>query len=223
MTISIIVPALNDTELISATLGCLPEPGNNFEVIVVDGEIEERTLKVADGRARVVAVPGVSGGALLNAGAAAATGDIFLFLWPGSCLPVDALPALERNLELLPQTIGGGFHLNFNENTLFTRWVTKFLRMWRYKGHYYGPGGIFIRRKVFLDLGGFRSYNLLEDYDLARRMENYGPTLYLPETIIVSTRRFQGKQLKAAFLWLIIHSLFTLGVHPNRLARWCRL
>jgi GT2 family glycosyltransferase len=105
----------------------------------------------------------------------------------------------------------------------FARWLTKFLKWWRYQGRYYGSGGIFIRKQVFLALGGFQPYDLLEDYDLARRMENYGPTLYLPETIIASPRKFQGKKLKAALTWLIIQSLFMLGIDPNRLARWYRL
>lgn len=123
----------------------------------------------------------------------------------------------------LPQTIGGSFHVKFDENSLFARWLTKFLKWQRYQGRYYGNGGIFIRKQVFLELGGFQPYDLLEDYDLARRMENYGPTLYLPETVIASPRKFQGRKLKAALTWLIIQSLFMLGVHPNRLARWYRL
>ena len=55
--------------------------------------------------------------------------------------------------------------------------------------------------------------------DAEQRLEKYGPTLYLPETIVAPSRKFQGKPLKAVLTWLIIHSLFTLGVHPNQLAR----
>lgn len=207
----------------AGALAQLSEQSGKFEIIIVDGGDTDNTLSLTESRARVVSAPGLPRGSLLNAGASAARGDIFLFLWPDSCLPANALAAIERNLELLPQTIGGNFHLKFEENTLFTRWLTKFLKLWRYKGHYYGHSGIFIRKKVFQALGGFRPYDLLEDYDLARRMENYGPTLYLPETIIASTRKFQGRRLKTTFIWLIIQSLFMLGIHPNRLARWYRL
>lgn len=221
--ISIIISIDKDTDIVTGTLAQLPEQSGQLEIIIVDGGDTDNTLGLAEGRARVVSVPGLPRGSRLNAGASAAKGDIFLFLWPDSCLPADALVAIERNLGLLPQTIGGNFHLKFEENTLYIRWLTKFLKLWRYKGHYYGNSGIFIRKKVFLALDGFRPYDLLEDYDLARRMENYGPTVYLPETIIASSRKFQGRPLKAAFTWLIIHSLFTLGVHPNRLAGWYRL
>jgi hypothetical protein len=223
MSISVIIPSSNDTEMMSTTLSCLVEQPNDFELIVVDGTTAGKGLNLVDGRAKVVSRPGVIRGSLLNAGAEVAKGEILLFLWPGSCLPPAALPAIEDNLELLPQTIGGSFHVKFNENTLFTRGLTKFLKWQRYQGRYYGSGGIFIRKQMFLALGGFRPYDLLEDYDLTRRMEDYGPTLYLPETVIVSTRKFQGKKLKAVLIWLIIQSLFMLGVHPNRLARWYRL
>jgi len=209
--------------MISTTLSCLVDQPNDFEVIVVDGAPTGIEFNLVEGRTRVVAEPGAPRGARLNAGAAAAKGAILFFLWPGSCLPPDALAAIERNLELLPQTIGGSFHVKFNENTLFSRWLTKFLKWQRYQGRYYGLGGIFIRKQVFLALGGFQPYDLLEDYDLARRMEDYGPTLYLPETIIASPRKFQGRKLKAALTWLIMQSLFRLGVDPNRLARWYRL
>lgn len=223
MSISVVVPALNDAEMLSTTLNCLVEQPNDFEVIVVDGATTGNRLNLIEGKARIVSEPGGPWGARLNTGAAAAKGEILLFLWPGSCLPAEALPAIERNLALLPQTIGGSFHVKFDENSLFVRWLTKFLKWQRYQGRYYGNGGIFIRKQMFLALGGFQPYDLLEDYDLARRMENHGPTLYLPETIIVSTRKFQGRKLKAALTWLIIQSLFMLGVDPNRLARWYRL
>ena len=223
MPISVIIPIADDVAMMSTALNCLLKQSNDFEVIVVAGANPGNTLNLGEGRARVVSEPGGPWGARLNAGAAAAKGEILLFLWPGSCLPPGALPAIERNLALLPQTIGGSFHVKFDENSLFARWLTKFLKWQRYQGRYYGNGGIFIRKQVLLALGGFQPYDLLQDYDLARRMENHGPTLYLPETIIVSTRKFQGRKLKAALTWLIIQSLFMLGVDPNRLARWYRL
>jgi hypothetical protein len=157
--------------------------------------------------------------ALLNAGAAAARGEVLLFLWPDSRLPPNALAAIEQNLQLLPQTIGGNFHLKFDKDTLFTRWLAHWLKRQRYRGHYDGHSGIFIRREVFRALDGFRPYDILADYDLARRMEAYGPTVYLPEAITTPTRKFRGRHI----LQTILVGLFRLGVHPNRLARLSRL
>ncbi len=223
MLISIIIPTFNDEEIIAATLAQLSEQPGDFEVIVVDGGSTDNTLGLVKGRVKIVSMLDTVGGSLLNAGATAARGEVLLFFWPDSRLLPNALLAIERNLTILPQTIGGNFHLKFAEDTLLTRWLTRWLKHQRYKGHYYGHSGIFIRREVFQALGGFRPYDILADYDLARRMEKYGPTVYLPETIIASMWKSRGhNKLKAALVWLVIPGLFRLGVHPNRLARFYR-
>jgi hypothetical protein len=172
-------------------------------------------------QAKVISSSMMIRGALLDAGAAVARGDIMLFLWPDSQLPPDALQAIEHNLRLLPQTIGGNFHVKFNDDSHFTRLLTRILKRWRYKGHYYGHSGVFVRKNVYEALGGFQPYHILEDYDFTQRMEKYGPTLYLPETIIASAHKFRNQKFKATLIWLTIQSLFALGLHPNKLT-WLR-
>lgn len=220
MLISVIIPTCNDEATIAATLAQLSRQPGDFEVIVVDGGSTDNTLSLIKGRVKIIPLLDTRGGSLLNAGAAAARGEALLFLWPGSYLPPNALSAMERNLSLLPQTVGGNFHLQFNDDTPLTRFLSRRLKKQRYQGHYEGYSGLFIRREVFQALGGFRPYKVLADYDLARRMESYGPTLYLPEAITIAPAKFRGRHsLKAALLWLVIPTLFRLGLRPNRLAR----
>jgi glycosyltransferase involved in cell wall biosynthesis len=224
MLISIIIPTLNNADFIATNLAHLAEQPGDFETIVVDGGSTDNTLGLVKSQVKIVPLFAARGGALLNAGAAAAHGQVLLFLWPDSRLPPNALLAIEQNLLILPQTIGGNFHLKFDKDTLFTRWLARRLKQQRYKGHYYGNSGIFIRREVFQALGGFRPYDILADYDLAQRMEKYGPTVYLPEAIIGSTPKLWGRHiLKVVLVGLVIPGLFRLGVHPNRLARLSRL
>ena len=189
---------------------------------MVNGHSADQSLDSLPDRAKIVTSTKKTRGALLNDGVAAANGDVLLFLWPDSRLPANALLAIERNFDLLPQTIGGNFYLKFDDNTLFTRLFARFLKQWRYRGRYYGNSGIFIRRSAFDALGGFRPYNILEDYDFARRMEKYGPTLNLSDAIIASTRKFQQRKLKAILIWSIIQMLFAVGLHPKWLARLYR-
>jgi GT2 family glycosyltransferase len=220
MLISVIIPTFNDEVTIAATLAQLATQPGNFEVIVVDGGSTDNTLSLVKGRVKIVPLLDTRGGALLNVGAAAARGEALLFLWPGSYLPPDALLGIERNLSLLPQTVGGNFHLQFNDDTPLTRFLSRWLKKQRYQGHYEGHSGLFIRREVFQALGGFRPYQFLADYDLARRMESYGPTLYLPEAITIALAKFQGRHsLQAALLWLVMPTLFRLGLGPYHLAR----
>jgi len=171
-------------------------------------------------RAKVITRPETKRSALLNAGAEAATGQVLLFLWPGTRLPPNALAAIERNLALLPPTVGGNFHVKFDDDSLFARVLKRFLKRWRYRGRYYGHSAIFARRAAFEALGGFKPHKILEDYDFARRMEQYGPTLYLPETVVASARKFTRQKIKATAIWSIIQILFMLGLSPDRLAHW---
>ncbi len=191
---------------------------------MVAGNQVEHIITPAAGQTKVVSSPGTTRGKLLNAGVAAANGDVLLSLWPGSQLPPDAVSTIERNLKLLPQTIGGNFHVKFDDNSLFVRLLARLLKKWRYRGHYYGNSGIFVHREIYEAIGGFQSYKILEDYDFAQRMEKFGPTLYLPDTIIASAHKFKDKKLRTALIWLTAQFLFALGLSPNRLARlWARV
>lgn len=192
------------------TLADLGEQSGEFEVIVVYGETGE---SLGESRARVISVPGASRGERLNQGAAAASGQVLLFLWPGSRLPPGALAAIEQNLKLLPQTVGGNFHLKFSPQNFVTGLLARLLKRWRYQGRYYGHSGIFIRKTAYLALGGFRAYEVLEDYDLVRRLETYGPTVYLPQTLVAPLPG--GRSLKAFFLY----GLTAFGFDPLRFAR----
>ena len=98
MLISIIIPTLNDEEVIAATLAQLSEQIGDFEVIVVDGGSTDNTLGLVKGQVKIVPLLDARGGSLLNAGAAAARGEVLLFLWPDSRLPPNALLAIEQRL-----------------------------------------------------------------------------------------------------------------------------
>jgi glycosyltransferase involved in cell wall biosynthesis len=211
MLISIIIPILNNAKNLIAVLDRLAEQVGQYEIIVVDGGSNDGTLTLIERRARVISVPDLARGSRLNVGATVANGDVLLFLYPDSRLPPEALLTIERNLKLLPQTIGGNFHLKFERDSLFARFLIYFLKWWRYHGRYYGNSGIFVRREVFEAIGGFQPYNILEDYDFARRMEKYGPTLFLPEAITAS-----GPKLANVLTWMIGHVPLVFHRLPKR-------
>ena len=88
MRVSIIVPARNEARRIVATLAPLQSlRAAGHEVIVVDGGSTDATLALASPLAdrAFVAPPGRA--AQMNAGAAAASGDVLLFLHADSHLP----------------------------------------------------------------------------------------------------------------------------------------
>ncbi|MCB9079116.1 MAG: glycosyltransferase [Anaerolineaceae bacterium] len=217
---SIILPIFNPSQELSATLTSLSQQPGQFEVIVAHRQSTVRAIAPDDYPVEMVHCPDVSRGALLNAGAAKATGHLFLFLWPGCRLPEKALPAIAANFEVLPQAVGGNFHVTFEARTQLTQSLKHLLKRWRYHGHYFGHSGIFVRREIFEALGGFRDYDLLEDYDFTQRLEKQGATLFLPHYITASDQPFQNRQWRAAISWTVIYALYRLGVSPNELVNF---
>src|SRR5690348_15445373 len=89
--LSIIIPTLNESAVILGALEALaPLRARGVEVIVADGGSHDSTLALSNDRCdRTVTAPR-GRGAQMTAGAAAARGDIFLFLHADTRLPDDA-------------------------------------------------------------------------------------------------------------------------------------
>ena len=91
----------------------------------------------------------------------------------------------------------------------------------RARGLYYGDSGIFVRRRAYDAIGGFRAFAVMEDYDFVGRLERFGETCRIDEpALVTSSRRFEGRRgWRIVWGWLKIHALYHLGVAPERLAR----
>ncbi|MFQ5926938.1 MAG: hypothetical protein ACE5MH_05840, partial [Terriglobia bacterium] len=86
-------------------------------------------------------------------------------------------------------------------------------------GIFYGDMGMFVRRELFWQLGGFRPLPLLEDYEFARRLVRAGKTVCLPQMLKVSARRWEeGSLLRTLLAWTAIQGLYSLGVPTGWLA-----
>ncbi len=219
--ISVIVPALNEAARLPGLLAALDAESEPHEVIVVDGGSVDDTLSIARAAgARVIEASRGRGGQLA-AGAAAARGEVLLFLHADSRFPAGGLAAIAHRLGTAPAAPGGNFRLIFDGEDGFSRWLTGFYGWIRRRGLYYGDSGIFVRRAVHDRLGGIRPIALMEDYDFVRRLERAGPTCCIADPpLVTSARRFEGRRPAAIVLgWLTIHALFALGVAPERLAR----
>jgi rSAM/selenodomain-associated transferase 2 len=219
-TISIVVPVYNEEATIVELLEGLSSE-RSAEIIVVDGGSTDRTAEFAAPRARLIRSE-MGRAAQMNAGAAAASGEVLLFLHADVRLEAGSLDQIRRAMED-GTIVGGNFDIRYEGDdwaaSIFTR-INRWRRNW---GILYGDSGIFCRRSAFERLGGYRSWPILEDYDFARRLSKAGRLALLEDPIWVSDRRWRKSGLlQTLSSWFLIQGLYYLGVPPRLLARLYR-
>jgi rSAM/selenodomain-associated transferase 2 len=219
MRISIIVPALNEQECISGTLRSLQQLEGEKEIIVVDAGSSDETRSLACAEGARVLVTSTGRGVQMHAGALEATGDVLWFVHADTVPPEHALEEIRTYLEN-PLTVGGNFGLVFDGDSRAAKQLSAIYPMLRMLGLCYGDSGIFIRRDVYHQIGGFRALALFEDLDLLRRLRRAGKFVHLPSKIRTSSRRFEQRNFALVWLqWTALQVLYWCGVSPNWLAR----
>jgi rSAM/selenodomain-associated transferase 2 len=222
--ISIIIPARNDAEALARTLDHLDglEGRTGAEVIVSASGAEVATTRAAKGRARLLWPAGSTRASLMNAGAAAAGGDVLFFLHADSFPPENAL-GLIREALADPRAVGGAFEHRFTEPGWSLRAINYINRArYRLTRNYYGDQGLFVRTAVFRSLGGYRPLRLMEDLDFAQRLKRRGRSVLLRRPLFTSGRRFEARGPWRTFALIVgLLLLWTLGLDTERYAeRW---
>lgn len=218
--VSVIIPALNEAAGIAGCLAGAARQEGPLEIITADGGSRDDTARIAAQYGQVIHTP--RGRAVqMNRAAAAAQGEILLFLHADTRLHPQALAGVRRALAG-PRTAGGTFTMQFDSSRPIFRLYGAFTRLPFFFLHY-GDQGIYIRRAVFEQLGGYREIGLMEDIDLLRRMQRLGRRIILPLPVTTSTRRFDRYgALRQELINIALVSLYLLGVDPDRLARQYR-
>ena len=218
--ISVIIPTLNEADCLQDTLIALGL-AENIETIVVDGGSRDGTDGMAAAAAtRLLRSP--SGRARqMNLGAAAATGDILLFLHADTRVPHLFDTHIRAALDE-PNVVAGAFQLHIDgpERTLrLIEWGTNVRS--RYLQMPYGDQAMFLRAETFRRMGGFRDLPIMEDFEFARRLRRCGRLVILPQMVATSARRWHtlGPWRTTWTNQLIIVS-YLLGMSVDRLARW---
>jgi rSAM/selenodomain-associated transferase 2 len=223
--ISIIIPTYNEEAGIGAALSSLLALRPSPEIIVSDGLSEDGTIDAArQFRHRGVRVltSGRRGrGPQMNAGAAAARGNILLFLHADVRLPEDALERVSHVMENLK--FAGGAFLTCTSGQSGRTVKRLFLRLADIRSRYttlpYGDQALFVRAAVFQKLGGYAEIPLMEDLEFSRRLRSAGKVARLRREVVVSGRRFESRPLRSAITMNLLPLLFRMGISPWFLAR----
>jgi rSAM/selenodomain-associated transferase 2 len=220
MKLSIVMPVLNEAAEIEAALRALaPYRARGVEVVVADGGSSDGTAELARPLAdRVLSAP--RGRATqMNAGAAAAHGDVFLFLHADTRLPDGAdrivLHTLERS-----RRVWGRFNAGLDGGRLLR--MIAFAMNWRSRltGIATGDQAMFATRAAFEATGGFPAIPLMEDVAMSVRLKRVSRPLCLSARVTTSARRWHkhGVLRTVLLMWKLRISYF-FGADPLRLAR----
>lgn len=216
--VSIVIPVFRDTEAAKRLLASLPVTPE-VEVVVVDGEHDEELNRCVTTRPGARLVRTTAGrGHQMNVGAAGASGEWLLFLHADSRLPVDWLLAFRM---LGDGVVGGWFRFALDDHAWQARalerlvsWRVRLLRL------PYGDQGLFLRRRQFQRMGGYRELPLFEDVEFVRRLARLDEVVELPLALRTSSRRWRRDGwVRRSARNVTLLTLYFAGVSPAWLER----
>lgn len=221
MTVSVVIPTLNEAHALPATLAAI---GPGAEVIVSDGGSFDATVAMACAAGARVIEGSPGRGRQLAAGIAASSAEALLLVHADTWLPPNALAAVLAALES-HDVVGGGFQKRFRDGPALLRWGDGFRSrlFFRMTGRLFGDQAIFARRNALEAAGGMPDWPLMEDLELCRRLRTQGRLVLLPEVVLTSGRRFSERGLWRT--WWRMGRVLTghaLGARPETLARLYR-
>ena len=220
MLISVIIPVLNEASNIGLALERVMSLPGDKEVIVVDGGSSDGTVEIARKYARVISSPR-GRASQMNAGVAAAGGDVFLFLHADTILPPNATSAIEHSLSN-SSVVGGRFRVRLDNPSWRYRMVGWSINARdRFIRGFTGDQAIFVRREVFNGIGGYHPLALMEDLEFGRRLCRHGKVARLSLYVTTSARRWEnGGVLRTVFLMWTLRLLYFMRCPPSLLQRW---
>jgi rSAM/selenodomain-associated transferase 2 len=194
MHISVIIPVLNESELIGPLIDFLRSNSNDatLEIIVADGGSTDNTVQNAKEKGVIVLQSPMGRAIQMNAGAGIATAPILYFVHADTLPPHDFVVQIQQ--ALLQGFSMGCFRYQFDSPNFIMKinsWFTQFYFMFCQGG----DKTFFIKKEVFVQMKGYdERYVIMEEFDFLRRAKKAGLRfLIMPSNAKVSSRKYQGR------------------------------
>lgn len=203
-----------------------PDGPGFLEIIVVDGGSDDGTPEIVRSRpgARLIE-SSLRGRAIqMNAGAAASSGDVLLFLHADTRLPPGWRELVAESIRGRGKA-GGRFRFDIAHAKRIYRWIaqgTNFRS--RFLCITYGDQAIYTTREAFEAVGGFPGIPVFEDSRFADRLKKAGGLDWIDEAVLTSARRWERRgPVRTLLLTWLLWLAHTLFVPPRFLARFYRV
>lgn len=225
--ISIITPLINERDCVKPFFEQLRTLKGDFELILVDGGSSDGTLEEVRknvkefSHATRLLEAGLGRAAQMDRGTEEARGEILLFLHIDCLMPKESLKLIETEISV-NGIIGGAFKQTFSNPDPFLRFMSIFgnLRS-QLTGTFFGDYGIFLRKDVFLRIGGYDNTPFLEDVELCRKAKRCGRLAQIDSYIFTSSRRYLSNgKLRTTLIFTVVCLLNFLKLRPRFFSKY---
>jgi rSAM/selenodomain-associated transferase 2 len=218
MRITVVIPALNEADMISGAVAAVRDETD--ELIVVDGGSCDATADIARAAgARVRVAPGANRATALNIGAALASGDVIYFVHADCRPPVGFADDIRSALDT--GATAGCFRMRFDSTHWLLRlsgWLTRVdINLFRY-----GDQSLFVLRRAFRAAAGYdERLTIMEDQDMVRRLRRHAGFVIVRRPVTSSARQYRhgGVYRTQLFVYPLVVALYHLGTPQPILVR----
>lgn len=221
MKVSTIIPIYNEESTIESFQESLSFLKEESEIIFVDGGSTDRTLELI--RPEFKVIHSQKGRAWqMNEGAKESSGDVLFFLHCDSEAPKTAIAEIRKVMENYDF---GCFGIKFHSHHFLMK-CCQIISNHRIKDRkvVFGDQGIFVKRELFFEVGGFPEMPIMEDYQFSLTLKEKGVKIGIAKSrIYTSDRRFvEGGRLRVMWKMNRLRAMYRKGVDINRISELYR-
>lgn len=216
--ISIIIPTYNEEKTINDLLRCIQD--FSAEIIIADGGSTDKTRDIAANFKKINILKTSKGRARqMNQAVMKAQGDIILFLH-ADCIPEQN--TLEDIVKCIDYGYSGGC---LSQRIASHKKIYRFIETSgnlraKFSRIFYGDQAMFVKKHIFLSLGGFDDVDIFEDVLFSKKLRNKHKVTLLKTKVYVSPRRWQEQGIiRTTLINWVITAGFILGFSPSFLKK----